>query len=139
MNAQRDTEISALDAVSTWSFAFMVAFVVGFVLVTRSLWETIEGLYFPFAWESMVMPLLIISALTLTGQYRNTKKIAALVVAFISMFLPAIYLYANGTLDFHSLVFSSFDPSLEHMPYAKYLPLLFFAALLTPIKTIVNK
>lgn len=139
MTAKRDPASEVMDAVSTWSFAFMVACIAGLILITRSLWETIEGLYFPYAWQVMVIPLLVLSALTLTGQYRNTNKIAALVAAFVLMFIPALYLYATGTLDGHGLVFSNFDASLDHMPYAKYLPLLYLAALISPIKTQAKK
>lgn len=50
---------SVLNAADTWPFAFMVAFGLFGVLMMQSVWETISGLYFTYAYEAVFWPLIM--------------------------------------------------------------------------------
>lgn len=142
MHNRRTDELEFLDKINTWPFAFIVAMGAMAILLMQEAWGTIDGLYFPHAYEAIVFPFVMYTGYQLylagIGQQPNTKKMAVMLVAFLSLFLPAFYLVASNQLDVHGMVFSEYSPALAHMPGAPLLPFMCVLALLTPIKTLAS-
>lgn len=138
MKTKEIEENNLIDQISTWPFVFMISMAVFFVLLMQSMWNFVFGLYFSFAYEAVVIPSMIYLMLTLhsysKGNPINQLKLLLLAAAFMSLFMPTLYLLTTQQVDFHTAIFGKFNPSLKHMPYANILPFIFLVVLFAPIK-----
>lgn len=109
--------------------------VIGSIVLALTLgdtWRTISGVFAP--WTQVVFAAyFIVATLGLRNWAMKGKtdsiKIFAMICGVVAMYSPALYLLVSGQLDAHAVVFSEFDPSLNHMPYAEFLPVIAIAAL----------
>ena len=102
------------------------------------IWETIEGLYFPYAYHAIIIPL-ILYVLHEIKIHSFDKKINALKLSLIGasfglLFTPAFHLFFSGQLTLHEMIFSTFNPGLDHMPFSEYLPFICLLMIILPIK-----
>lgn len=129
---------SVIDQVNSWPFAFAIVMGALLVLTFQSMWNFVSGLYFSHAYEAIIFPYFIYLLLSLAsygrGEAINKTRHFLLALSVVMLFIPSVYLLITGQVDGHTAVFGDFNPSLEHMPYASALPVLFYLALLAPIK-----
>lgn len=129
---------SIINQINNWPFAFMLGMVVFLILTFQSMWNFVSGLYFPYAYEAIFFPyfmyLMYSFAAYSKGDSVNTTRQFLLLLSVVLLFMPSVYLLMTGQVDVHAAIFSDFNPSLEHMPYASALPVIFYLALLAPIK-----
>lgn len=100
-------------------------------------WRTIEGLYFPYAYEAIMYPYMLYVTYAVVMRYGksqsvNNIKLLVMCCSLAFMFVPLLYLTFSEQLDLHGAIFSDFNPALNHMPYAEYLPVLCALALFLP-------
>ncbi|MCF2902235.1 hypothetical protein L1267_17845 [Pseudoalteromonas sp. OFAV1] len=135
--------VDIVKELSSWPFALFVALVFAAILLMQLLWNTISGLYFQNAYEAIVLPYTLYIVLNLywwgNGLELNKTKLFCMGVSFALLFLPCLYLLASGQLDRHSLIFSEYDASLSHLPYANVLPYISIAALVIPYKNFLSR
>ena len=129
---------STLDQMNSWLFAFSIGMAVVFILIFQSMWAFISEVYFPYAYQAIFFPYFIYLLLSLDS-YARGKKInitrhLLLTLSVVILFMPTAYLLITDQVDGHTAIFGDFNPSLEHMPYASALPVIFYLALLAPIK-----
>lgn len=120
------------------TYAFLLFLVIaGLALITQEIWTTISGLFFPYAYEIVVIPYLMYvfySMYKYTASLPvNNLRLTIMLFAYALLFTPSAYLWLTSQLDFHSMVFSEFDATLNHMPYAQYLPFIALIVLFAPL------
>lgn len=129
---------SIISQINSWPFAFMVSLVVVLILIFKSMWNFVSGLYFPYAYEAIFFPYFMYLLFSFVAYSRgdsvNTTRQFLLLLSVVLLFMPSAYLLMTGQVDVHTAIFGDFNPSLEHMPYASALPVIFYLALLAPIK-----
>lgn len=137
-STRKDSFEEAIDTLNSSASLFMLGFGVLAILIMQSLWETVSGLYFKYAYEAIVMPYTMYFVYKLygatIGQKVNRAKVILMTIAFLMLFLPALYLLATNQVSFHEMIFSEFNPSLNHLSFAHYLPFVALAALFLPYK-----
>ena len=139
----KDNFKDTINMMNSWSFAFMLGFGVLAILMMQSLWDTISGLSFDFAYESIVIPYTLYLVWNLRlysiGKSFNKAKLALMSLAFMLLFLPSVFLLVSGQLEFHAVIFSEYDPSLRHLPFSNTLPYIALSALFFPYKDFLTK
>lgn len=142
MKSNTDNFEQTIDQLNQWPIVLMMGLMVVAIIIMQEVWRTIEGLYFYGAYEATVIPLVSygVYQLYLASDRKavNKLKLGVLAIAFVCLFLPAAYLIVTGQIDIHGAIFSEFTPELKHMPGAKYLPFVFLAVLVAPIKKTQN-
>ncbi|MFV7772438.1 hypothetical protein [Shewanella marisflavi] len=138
-----DNCLDTLNLLNSWPFAFSFTLAVGAIVIFQSSWDFIAGLYFPHAYDAVVLPLLMYLIwnlnISVQGGNVNRTKLISLMIAFLALFLPTFYLILTDQVDIHTAIFGEYDPTLEHLPYAGILPYIFLGILLAPIKDITVK
>ncbi len=128
---------NAVDTVNTWPVIMSLFVVLLSVVLLQSAWTTLEGLYFPYAYEAVMFPyvgycLMELYRYAQRGRVINVIKLSLMGVSFLCLYIPLVYLVASGQLSIRDSIFSDFNPALNHMPYAEYLPILCALALCLP-------
>lgn len=142
MQKTKFEENSIIDQLNNWPFAFSIGMGVLLILTFQSMWNFVSGLYFSYAYEAIFYPYFIYLMLSLAsygrGEAINKTRHFLLSLSVAMLFMPTMYLLITKQVDGHTAVFGDFNPSLEHMPYASALPVLFYLALLAPIKDLLK-
>lgn len=142
-NRPIENVFSVLEALGTWSMAFLLGMSVVLILLMQGVWGFISGLYFPYAYEAIVIPYTMY---LLNSLYRyannariNKTKHQLLIVSFAFLFLPSVFLLITGQVDGHTAMFGEFDQTLNHLPYAHILPFVFLGILVAPIRNLYGR
>lgn len=136
--AEKSSEFEeTLDTLNSPGVMLIFAFVMVSILMAQDAWRTISGLYFTGS-EFILMAYFVVFIYKLSRladeSVERSRKLNAMTVGFLLLYVPAMYLAATGQLDFHGVIFSEFNPSLNHLPYAQVLPFIAIMALFVPDK-----
>ncbi|MBO1897535.1 hypothetical protein HNW13_017500 [Shewanella sp. BF02_Schw] len=135
-----ERSLSVTEQLHTWPMAILLGMGVALILLMQGVWGFISGLYFPYAYETIVIPYTMYSLFSLyryaNGAIINKTKHQLLIVSFAFLFLPSIFLLLTGQVDGHTAMFGEFDPTLNHLPYAHLLPVVFLGILIAPIRNL---
>lgn len=142
MNATENKSTSIVSQMNTWPIAFFIGLLAFLILTFQSMWNFISGLYFPYAYEAIVAPFFIYVMISIhrygSGLPVNVARCNLLAFSIALLFSPTIYLLMTNQVNLHEAMFGDFDSTLNHMPYASYLPALFYVALFAPIKNFIQ-
>lgn len=142
-STRRDGFEETIDMMNSPSFLLMLGLGVFAILIMQSLWDTVSGLYFNHAYEAIVIPFTMYLTFMLygisVGQKFNKSKMVLMAFTFSMLFLPALYLLVTNQVTFHEMIFSEFNSSLKHLPFAHYLPFIALSALLLPYKDFLTR
>jgi hypothetical protein len=134
----KDPQLDQLDQLNTWQMVLLIGMLAGGILLIQGMWNFISGLYFPYAYQAIVMPYAMYLLFSF-HQYAvkaiiNKTKLLLLNASFALLFLPSVFLFLTGQVDGHTVIFGEFNPKLNHLPYSYLLPFVFFGVLVAPIK-----
>lgn len=137
MNNKSDMEETLL-IMNSMPFMLLLAMSLMSIFLMQAVWDTISGLYFSYAYEAIVIPYIFYIIWSLLSYSRGDKtnklKLTLMAIAFAILFIPAKYLILTHQLDINSVIRNTYNPNLNHLPYAYALPFFALAVLFIPYK-----